>query len=108
MLALPLAIGVSVVLARVLGPHEFARFAYLVFLVPLFYEVTDFGYAAATARSAAQAYAAGNIEATGRLVGKALGWNAIRLVPVAALVLVLARPDRSPRLRSPRFSSPPC
>jgi O-antigen/teichoic acid export membrane protein len=93
MLALPLAIGVSVVLARVLGPHEFARFAYLGFLVPLLYEATDFGYGTATSRSAAQAYAAGDIEATGLLAGKALGWNAIRLVPVTALVLALTRPS---------------
>lgn len=93
MLALPLAIGVSVVLARVLGPHEFARFAYLGFLVPLLYEATDFGYGTATSRSAAQAYAAGDVDETGRLAGKALGWNAIRLVPVAALVVALTRPS---------------
>jgi O-antigen/teichoic acid export membrane protein len=93
MLALPLAIGVSVVLARVLGPHEFARFAYLAFLVPLLYEATDFGYGIATSRSASQAYASGDIETTGRLAGKALGWNLIRLVPVAALVLAVTRPS---------------
>ena len=54
---LPLAIAVSVVVARALGPTEFGRFAYLTFLVPLLYQSTDLGFGQATVREASRSFA---------------------------------------------------
>jgi len=93
--ALPLAVGVSVVLARSLGVHGYARFAYLSFLVPLLYQATDIGFAQATVRSASQSFAAGDLEATRALVGKALGWNLLRLPVLCGLILLVAHPGRA-------------
>lgn len=90
--ALPLAIVVSVVVARALGPEGYARFAYLTFLVPLLISLTDLGSAHATARSVSQAFAAGEVERTRELLGKALGWNLLRLPLLCVLVLAIARP----------------
>lgn len=92
-LALPLAIGVSVVLARTLGPYEFARFAYLSFTVPLLIQLADLGYAQATTRWASQAFASGEASRAGELAGKLLGWNTLRLPLVLAGILVLAQPS---------------
>lgn len=91
-LALPLAIAVSIVLARKLGPEGYARFAYLTFTVPLLISLTDLGFAQATNRAVSQAFASGDIERTRELLGKALGWNLLRLPFLCALVLMLARP----------------
>ncbi len=92
-LALPLAIAVSVVLARALGPQEFARFAYLSFVVPLLVQLADVGYSQATTRWASQAFAAGDLARTGPLAGKVVGWNLLRLPLVLAGILAVARPD---------------
>lgn len=91
-LALPLAIVVSAVVARSLGPEEFARFAYLAFVVPMILQVTDAGYAQATARWASQAVASGDLSAAGELAGKLVGWNLVRLPLVLGLILVVAHP----------------
>lgn len=92
-LALPLAIVVSVVVARTLGPEGYARFAYLTFLVPLVISLSDLGFAQATTRAASQAFASGDLDGTRGLIGKALGWNLLRLPPLCVLVLAIARPD---------------
>lgn len=92
LLALPLAIVVSVVVARTLGPEGYARFAYLTFLVPLLLALTDLGFAQATTRSVSQAFAAGDLERTRELLGKAQGWNLLRLPFLCVLVLAIARP----------------
>lgn len=92
-LALPLAIAVSVVVARTLGPEGYARFAYLTFIVPFFIALSDAGFAHATTRSVSQAFASGDLERTRELVAKALGWNLARLPFLCLLVLVIARPS---------------
>ena len=89
MLALPLAIGVSVVLARTLGPEDFARFALLSFLVPLLFAVTDLGVSQAATRAASRAYAAGDLATTQELLGKSLGWNLLRFPALCALTILL-------------------
>ena len=89
MLALPLAIGVSVVLARTLGPEGFARFALLSFLVPLVFTISDLGVSQAAMREASRAYAAGDLATTRALLGKILGWNLLRFPVLCALTLVL-------------------
>lgn len=94
LLALPLAIAVSVVVARKLGADGYARFAYLTFVVPFFIALSDAGFAHATTRSVSQAFASGDVERTRELVGKALGWNLLRLPFLCVLVLAVARPDR--------------
>lgn len=91
-LALPLAILVSVVVARTLGPQGYARFAYLTFLIPLLIALTDLGFAQATSRSVSQAFASGDLGRTRELLGKALGWNLVRLPLLCVLVLAIARP----------------
>ena len=91
-IALPLAIIVSAVLARSLGPQEFARFAYLAFLVPLIVQLADAGYAQATARWASQAVASGDLSTAGELAGKLVGWNFVRLPLVLGVILVVAQP----------------
>ncbi len=91
-MALPLAVVVSVVVARSLGPHEFARFAYLSFLVPLLIAITDCGVSPASTRDTSRTFAAGELDATREVLGKVLGWNLLRLPIVCALVLVIARP----------------
>lgn len=90
--ALPLAIVTSVVLARALGPSEFARFAYLSFLVPLIVQVSDLGYTQATVRSAARAFAAGDVTGAGTLTGKLTGWNVVRLPLVLLAIFAVAQP----------------
>lgn len=90
--SLPLAIVVSVVLARSLGPHEFARFAYLSFLVPLLLNISDLGMAHAALRAASRSFAEGDLADTRNILGKALGWNLLRLPLACVLVLVVARP----------------
>lgn len=90
--SLPLAIVVSVVVARSLGPEEYARFAYLTFLVPLLLSLGDLGFGHAATRSASAAFAAGDLRATRDVLSKTLGWNLVRLPFVMALVLALARP----------------
>ena len=92
-LALPLAIGVSVVLARTLGPEGYARFAYLSFLIPLALQLSDLGFAHATTRSVSQAFANGDLERTRELLGKALGWNLLRLPLLCVLILAITRPS---------------
>jgi O-antigen/teichoic acid export membrane protein len=91
--SLPLAIAVSVVVARSLGPHGFARFALLSFLVPLLLMVTDLGVSQATTRSASRAVAAGDLDAAGDLLGKTLGWNLLRLPLVYAMAIAIVRPS---------------
>jgi O-antigen/teichoic acid export membrane protein len=91
-LALPMAIGISVALARTLGPSEFARFAFLTFFVPLLTQITDAGISTATSRSVAQSFAAGDLAATRELLGKALGWHLLRLPLICALAVVVAHP----------------
>jgi O-antigen/teichoic acid export membrane protein len=89
---LPLSIVVSVVLARTLGPEGLARFALLTFLVPLLHTVTDLGYGQATTRLASQRFSTGDLEGTRDLIGKAVGWNLLRLPAVIALTLAVAHP----------------
>lgn len=91
-LALPIAIVVSVVVARTLGPEGYARFAYLTFLVPLLISLTDLGFAHAATRSVSQTFASGGIERTRELLSAALGWNLLRLPLLCVLVLGVARP----------------
>ncbi|MGZ4354211.1 MAG: oligosaccharide flippase family protein, partial [Gaiellaceae bacterium] len=90
---LPLAVVVSVVVARTLGPQEFGRYAYLTFLVPLLYETTDLGVAQATVRSASRAFAVGSLGATRDLIAKGAGWNLLRMPLVFGLILVVAHPS---------------
>lgn len=90
--SLPVAIAVSVVLARSLGPEQFARFAYLTFLVPLLFTLTDLGFSSATTRLASQSFAAGDLAATRELLGKTLGWNLLRVPLLSAIVIAIARP----------------
>lgn len=92
-LALPLAIAVSIVLARNLGPEGYARFAYLTFTVPLLISFSDLGFAHSINRAVSQAFASGDLERTRELLGKALGWNLLRLPFLCAFVLALARPS---------------
>lgn len=92
MVSLPLAIAVSVVLARSLGPEQFARFAYLTFLVPLLFTLSDLGFSSATTRAASQAFAAGDLAATRQLLGKTLGWNVLRVPLLSAIAIVVAQP----------------
>lgn len=91
--ALPFAVVVSVVVARALGPHEFGRYAYLTFLVPLVFQLTDLGASQATVREATRSFAAGSLSETRSVIAKASGWNLIRLAPTLALVLLIARPE---------------
>lgn len=91
-LALPLAIGVSVLLARTLGPSDFARFAYLSFLVPFLIQAADLGFSQAATREASRAVAAGDLARGGELCGRVVGWNLLRLPVVLAAILALARP----------------
>lgn len=91
--ALPLAIVTSVVLARALGPSEFARFAYLSFVVPLIVQVSDLGYTQATVRAAARAFADGDVTGTGTLSGKLTGWNLVRLPLILLAIFAVARPS---------------
>jgi len=90
--ALPLAIVVSIVVARTLGPEGYARLAYLTFLVPLLLSLSDIGFAQATTRAASQAFASGDLARTRELIGKALGWNLLRLPFLCGFVLAVARP----------------
>jgi O-antigen/teichoic acid export membrane protein len=92
-IGLPLAVAVSVVVARTLGPREFGRFAYLSFLVPLLYQATDLGVAQATVREASRAFAAGSLETTRGLIAKGAGWNVLRMPLVFGLILLIARPS---------------
>lgn len=89
MLALPLAIGVSVVLARTLGPEAFARFALLSFVVPLLFAVTDLGVSQAAMREASRSYAAGDLATTRALLGKIVGWNLLRFPILCPLTVLL-------------------
>lgn len=92
MVSLPLAIVSTVVVARSLGPQEFARFAYLHFLIPLLLLVSDVGFGDAMKRSASQAFAVGDLARTRDLLSKTLGWNLIRIPVMSVVVLVAARP----------------
>lgn len=92
MVSLPLAIVSTVVVARTLGPPEFARFAYLYFLVPLLLLISDAGFGDAMKRSASQAFAIGDLAQTRDLLSKTVGWNLIRIPVMSVLVLVVARP----------------
>lgn len=89
MLALPLAIVVSTVLARTLGPEGFARLALLSFVVPLLFAVTDLGVSQAGTREASRAYAAGDLAEARALLAKTLGWNLLRFPVVCPLALLL-------------------
>lgn len=89
MLALPLAIGVSVVLARTLGPEGFARFALLSFVVPLLFTATDLGVSQAAMREASRSFAGGDLERTRALLSKTLGWNLLRFPILCPLTLLL-------------------
>ena len=91
--AMPLAIAVSVVLARTLGPEGYARFAYLAFAVHLLQSVTDLGFAQAIGREASRAYSSGDLERTRELCSRNLGFNLLRLPVVYAGALVIARPS---------------
>jgi len=91
--SLPLAIAVSVILARSLGPEQFARFAYLTFLVPLLIVLLELGFAPAIIRAGSQAFARGDLAGTRDLLSKAFGWSLLRLPIVCAVVLVIARPE---------------
>jgi O-antigen/teichoic acid export membrane protein len=93
LVGLPLAVAVSVVVARTLGPREFGRFAFLTFLVPLLYQATDLGVAQATVREASRAFAAGSLDATRTVIAKGAGWNLIRMPLIFGLILVVARPS---------------
>ncbi|HVP76126.1 MAG TPA: polysaccharide biosynthesis C-terminal domain-containing protein [Gaiellaceae bacterium] len=93
LVGLPLAVLVSVVVARTLGPREFGRYAYLTFLVPLLYETTDLGVAQATVRSASRAFAVGSVGSTRDLIAKGAGWNLLRMPLVFGLILVVAHPS---------------
>lgn len=90
--ALPLAIAVSVVLARTLGPEGYARFVYLTFIVSLTGSLMDLGFAHAMTRSVSQTFASGELERTRKLLGAALGWNLVRLPLLCVMVLAIARP----------------
>lgn len=91
--SIPLALLVSVVLARTLGPAGFARYAFLAFTAPLVvWAATDFGVEGSAVRLASQSLASGDLAAGGAILGKALGWNLARLPIVCVLVLLLARP----------------
>jgi O-antigen/teichoic acid export membrane protein len=91
--SIPLALGVSVVLARTLGPAGFAEYAFLSFTAPLLvWMATDLGVEGSATRLASQAIAAGRLDEAGSLLGKALGWNLLRLPVAAALVLAVSRP----------------
>jgi O-antigen/teichoic acid export membrane protein len=92
MVSLPLAIVASAVVARSLGPQEFARFAYLHFLVPLLLVVSDLGFGDAMKRTSSQAFAVGDLARTRELLGKTMGWNLVRLPVICALSLAVARP----------------
>ena len=92
LVGLPLAIVVSVVLARTLGPEGYARFAYLTFLVPLVISLTDLGFAHAATRSVSQTFSSGKLDRTRELLGAALGWNLLRLPLLCVIVLAIARP----------------
>lgn len=94
-ISLPLALAVSVVLARSLGPEGFARFAYLSFLVPLLFALTDLGFSAATTRAASRSFASGDIAATQDILGKAVGWNLLRVPLISAVAIVVSSPGRS-------------
>jgi len=81
------------VLARSLGPAEFARFALLTFVVPLAaWASTDAGFEQAATREASRAFSAGDLRATRELLGKTLGWNLLRLPLTAALTLAIVQP----------------
>lgn len=92
LVSLPLAIAVSVILARSLGPEQFARFALLSFLTPVLLVAGDLGFTQATLREASQAFAAGQLDRTRVALRKALGWNLLRLPVAYALLLGVARP----------------
>lgn len=92
MVSLPLAIVASAVVARSLGPQEFARFAYLHFLVPLLLVISDLGFGDAMKRAASQAFAVGDLARTRELLGKTMGWNIVRIPVICALALAVARP----------------
>jgi O-antigen/teichoic acid export membrane protein len=90
---LPLAIAVSVVVARALGPTEFGRFAYLSFLVPLLCESTDLGVGQATVREASRSFAGGSLQATQSVIAKGTGWNLLRMPLLLGATLLVARPS---------------
>jgi len=92
LVGLPLAVAVSVVVARTLGPQQFGRFALLTFLVPMLYQVTDLGVAQATVREASRTFAAGSLEATRSVIAKGAGWNLVRMPVIFGLILLVARP----------------
>jgi O-antigen/teichoic acid export membrane protein len=92
-ISLPLAIAVSVVLARTLGPTEYARFAYLSFVVPLLLYLSELGVAQATVRAASQTFAGGDLEASRAILRKSFGWNLMRAPVACALVLAVAQPS---------------
>jgi O-antigen/teichoic acid export membrane protein len=91
--SLPLAIAVSIVLARTLGPSEFARFAYLSFVVPLTLSVAELGFAPAVIRAASRSFANGDVETTRAILSKAVGWNLLRLPATCGLALLVVRPN---------------
>lgn len=91
--SLPLAILATVIVARTLGPEEFARFAYLHFVVPLLLLISDFGFGDAMKRACSRTFAVGDLDATRDLLGKTTGWNLLRVPLMTVLVLVVVRPS---------------
>lgn len=91
-LGLPISIGVSVVLARSLGPEAFARFAYLTFLVPTLLAVSDLGFTQAATREAARRLGEGDEDGARLILGKTTGWSLLRAPAAAGIALAIARP----------------
>jgi len=90
LVAVPIAFGVNLVVARVLGVEQYGRLAFLTTLLEISAAVLAMGVGPGIIQFGAKAHAAGRRNEVARLLTSGQGFRLMVEVPVLTLVLVLA------------------
>lgn len=92
--SVPLAFGVNIVIARVLGKIDYGRLAFLSSLMEIVGGIVAMGVGIGLVQFGAKAHAAGRIAEVQRLLSKAQGFRLLIDVPVlTVLILAIVRVD---------------
>lgn len=88
-ISLPVAVGVNLVIARVLGVVDYGRLAYLTLLITTIGSIAALGVDTATLQFGAKAHAAGRHGEVRELLSASSGWRLLVGAPVVSLAVVL-------------------
>jgi O-antigen/teichoic acid export membrane protein len=99
LLAAPTAFTANAIVARLLGPTDYGRLAFLTLMLALAAQLTHLGFSSGITQYGAQAEAVGDTASAERLLSRSLGFHVLVQLPLlAAAAVVLGRGESLPVL----------